>query len=114
MAFSPKPPPGPGLNTGDDIAGIVHSVGSDVTEFKPGDRVAAFHVMRSPGGAFAEYAIAPATTTFHIPAATSFEEAATIPLAAMTAVVGLYARLGLPEPWAKVHPLAPPPNKGVW
>ena len=27
------------LNTGDDIAGVVHSVGSNVVEFKPGDRV---------------------------------------------------------------------------
>jgi NADPH:quinone reductase len=91
-------------NTGDDIAGFVHRVGSDVTEFRVGDRVAAFHIMRTPGGAFAEYAVAPAKTTFHIPAKTTFEEAATIPLAAMTAVVGLYARLGLPERWEKVHP----------
>jgi NADPH:quinone reductase len=104
VSFSPKPAPGPGLNTGDDIAGYVSSVGSDVTEFKAGDRVGAFHVMRSPSGSFAEYAIAPVKTTFHLPKKTSFEEAATIPLAAMTAVVGLYARLGLPEPWAKVHP----------
>ena len=27
------------LNTGDDIAGIVHTVGSNVVEFKPGDKV---------------------------------------------------------------------------
>ena len=27
------------LNTGDDIAGVVHTVGSNVVEFKPGDRV---------------------------------------------------------------------------
>ncbi|RYP56976.1 hypothetical protein DL770_010792 [Monosporascus sp. CRB-9-2] len=84
---------------GDDIAGIVHEVGSNVTEFKPGDRVAAFHEMRTPHGSYAEYAIAWQHTTFHIPAKTSFEEAAAIPLAAMTAAVGLYLRLGLPEPW---------------
>ncbi|KAL2413613.1 Trans-enoyl reductase fsr4 [Exophiala dermatitidis] len=91
-----------GLNTGDDVAGYVEAVGSNVTEFKPGDRVAAFHEMGKPYGAFAEYAIAPEKTTFHLPKSTSFEEGATIPLAAMTAVVGLYARLGLPEPWVKV------------
>ena len=91
-----------GLNTGDDIAGYVHAVGSDVTEFMPGQRVGAFHEMRTEYGSFAEYAIAPAKTTFHLPKETSFEEAATIPLAAMTAVVGLYARLGLPEPWVSV------------
>ncbi|KAL6248835.1 putative secondary metabolism biosynthetic enzyme [Rhinocladiella similis] len=88
-----------GSNSGDDVAGYVEAVGSDVTEFKVGDRVAAFHEMRSPHGAFAEYAIAPEKTTFHLPNKTSFEEAATIPLAAMTAAVGLFCRLGLPEPW---------------
>ncbi|RYP68656.1 hypothetical protein DL771_006526 [Monosporascus sp. 5C6A] len=84
---------------GDDIAGVVHEVGSNVTEFKPGDRVAAFHEMTKPHGSYAEYAIAWQHTTFHIPEKTSFEEAAAIPLAAMTAAVGLYLRLGLPEPW---------------
>lgn len=34
-------------NTGDDIAGIVYQVGANVTEFKPGDRVFAFHEMVS-------------------------------------------------------------------
>ena len=60
-----------------------------MTEFKVGDRVAAFHEMMKPHGSFAEYSIAEAHTTFHIPEKTSFEEAATIPLAAMTAAVGL-------------------------
>lgn len=70
-----------------------------MVEFKPGDRVAAFHVMRAPGGSYAEYGIAPAHTTFHIPAKTSFEEASTIPLASMTAAIALYQQLGLPLPW---------------
>ncbi|KAI1100830.1 GroES-like protein [Jackrogersella minutella] len=86
-------------NTGDDIAGVVHEVGANVTEFKPGDRVAAFHEMMTPHGSFAEYAIAWEHTTFHIPKKTTFEEGAAVPLAAMTAVVGLYARLRLPQPW---------------
>lgn len=55
--------------------------------------------MLTPHGAFAEYAVAPGTTTFHIPHTVSFEEAATIPLAGMTAALGLYQRLGLPLPW---------------
>ncbi|KAK8162414.1 chaperonin 10-like protein [Phyllosticta citrichinensis] len=88
-------------NSGDDIAGIVHAVGENIYEFKPGDRVAAFHEMTKPHGSFAEYALAWAHTTSHIPSTLSFEEAATIPLAALTAVIGLYVRLGLPEPW---HP----------
>ncbi|EJT75010.1 hypothetical protein GGTG_08848 [Gaeumannomyces tritici R3-111a-1] len=88
------------INQGDDIAGEVVKVGKNVFEFKPGDRVAALHEMTKPGGSFAEYAIAWQHTTFHIPEAISFEEAATIPLAAATAAVGLYRHLGLPEPWA--------------
>ncbi|KAI0405810.1 GroES-like protein [Xylaria palmicola] len=87
------------MNQGDDIAGIVHEVGQDVYEFKPGDRVAAFHEMLTPGGSYAEYAVAWQHTTFHIPKQTTFEEAAAIPLAAMTSAVGLYLRLGLPQPW---------------
>lgn len=60
-------------NQGDDIAGVVESVGENVTEFKKGDRVAAFHEMGDKAGAYAEYAIAWAHTTFHIPKKTSFE-----------------------------------------
>jgi NADPH2:quinone reductase len=89
----------PGINQGDDIAGIVHSVGTNVTNFKPGDRVASFHEMLTPHGSFAEYSVGLAATTFHIPKTVSFEEAATIPLAGMTAALGLYQRLGLPLPW---------------
>lgn len=89
----------PAHNSGDDVAGTVEAVGEGVLGFRKGDRVAAFHEMMSPDGAFAEYCIAWASTTFHIPEKTSYEEAATIPLAAMTAAVGLYLELGLPEPW---------------
>jgi len=98
----PKYIPGGPLNQGDDIAGYVHEVGSDVFEFKPGDRVAAFHEMLKPYGSYGEYAIAEQHATFHIPAATSFEEAATIPLAAMTAAIGLFHhdQLALPAPWS--------------
>lgn len=91
-----------GFNSGDDIAGVVESVGSEVAvsgRFKAGDRVAAFHVMMSSSGAYAEHAVAPAATTFHIPDGTGFEEAATIPLCATTAALGLFSCLGLSEPW---------------
>ena len=86
-------------NSGDDIAGIVHSVGKDVYEFKPSDRVAALHVFGTENGSFAEYAVAPDWTTFHIPHNVSFEEAATIPTAGLTAAVTLYADMNLPAPW---------------
>ncbi|KAJ9131808.1 Protein TOXD [Pleurostoma richardsiae] len=90
-------------NQGDDIAGIVHKVGKNVTEFKPGDRVAAFHEMFAPGGSYAEYALAWQHTTFHIPKNTSFEAAAAIPLAVATAALGLYERLRLPQPWTPAN-----------
>ncbi|KAE8385725.1 chaperonin 10-like protein [Aspergillus alliaceus] len=63
-----------GVSQGDDIAGIIEKVGSNVVEFKRSDRVAAFH-GRCPGGSYAEYAVAWSHTTFHLPAHTSFEGA---------------------------------------
>lgn len=64
------------MNSGDDIAGTVHELGVNVkktSEFHVGDRVAAFHPMLSPHGAYAEYAVAPQHTVFTIPESTSFE-----------------------------------------
>lgn len=90
------------MNEGDDPAGYVHEVGEGVTEFKKGDRVSGFHEMLKPGGSYAEYSILWEHTSFHIPEKISFEEAATIPLAGITAAVGLYRELALPEPWLPV------------
>ncbi|CAJ2502933.1 Uu.00g103270.m01.CDS01 [Anthostomella pinea] len=92
-------------NSGDDMAGVVYSVGKDVYEFKPGDRVAAFHEVSLQGGftengAFAEYAVAPDWTTFHVPHNISFEEAATMPVAALTAAIALFCDMKLPAPHA--------------
>lgn len=58
-------------NEGNDIAGFVEAVGDEVTEFRKGDRVAAF--LGFSGGGFAEYAVAEAYTTFFLPARTSFQ-----------------------------------------
>lgn len=87
-------------NQGDDMAGIVAKVGPGVFEFRPGDRVAAFHKLSTPHGSYAEYALASQHTTFHLPASTTFEEAATIPLAGLTTAFALYKHLALPPPWA--------------
>ena len=90
------------LNSGDDMAGTVHEIGANVKaagHFKLGDRVAGFHQMFEPAGAYAEYAVAPARTTFKIPATTSFEEAATMPLIMLTAALTLFRRLVYPAPW---------------
>ncbi|XRM42903.1 hypothetical protein ABZX51_006113 [Aspergillus tubingensis] len=102
-----------GKNTGDDIAGYVHEVGQNVSEFRVGDRVAAFHDYMTPHGSFAEYAIGKVHATFHIPPHISFEEAATVPLAALTASIALFARLGLPEPWLRNKSWATKPAGGV-
>ncbi|PYH46063.1 zinc-binding alcohol dehydrogenase family protein [Aspergillus saccharolyticus JOP 1030-1] len=98
-------PDTPAENQGDDIAGYVEAVGAGVLNFRKGDRVAAFHEMMTAGGSYAEYAIAWAHTTFHLADEISFEEAATIPLAATTSAVGLYQQLSLPLPW---HPATEP------
>ncbi|KAK9467969.1 chaperonin 10-like protein [Lipomyces arxii] len=87
------------FNSGDDIAGYIEKVGKNVFEFTKGDKVAAFHTMLTPYGSFAEYAISDAHTTFLLPESTSFEEAATIPLASLTAVYALFSTLKLPTPW---------------
>ncbi|KAL6228673.1 hypothetical protein BDW75DRAFT_250956 [Aspergillus navahoensis] len=57
------------------------------------------HEMCTTGGSYAEYAISWSHTTFYLPHHITFEEAATIPLAALTAAVSLYAHHRLPSPW---------------
>jgi NADPH:quinone reductase-like Zn-dependent oxidoreductase len=69
---------------GRDIAGQVEAVGKDVTEFRSGDEVFA-HV----GGGFAEYARVSEGFLVLKPANLTFEQAAAVPLAALTALQGL-------------------------
>jgi NADPH:quinone reductase-like Zn-dependent oxidoreductase len=73
---------------GVDIAGQVEAVGSGVTRFKPGDEVYANLLDHGYGG-FAEYAAVPVTVAAPKPANLSFEEAAAVPMAAVTALQGL-------------------------
>lgn len=83
---------------GIDVAGVVESVGPNVTRFKPGDAV--FADMFSFGqGAFAEYVCAPERAFMSIPSGMPFEEAATLPHSAVLAVQGLRRRDG-PTPKA--------------
>lgn len=81
------------------MAGTIHCVGALAHNFKPGDRVFAYHQPLAENGAYAEYAVAPVQTTAHFPAHVSFEEAATIPTAAFTAAVGLFVDLDIPAPF---------------
>ncbi|HEV2928753.1 MAG TPA: NAD(P)-dependent alcohol dehydrogenase [Propionibacteriaceae bacterium] len=73
---------------GVDIAGQVEAVGSGVTGFQPGDQVYANLLDQGYGG-FAEYAVVPVDVMAAKPANLSFEEAAAVPMAAVTALQGL-------------------------
>jgi len=64
--------------------------------------------MLAPGGAYAEYAVAPQHTVFKLPDRTSFEEAATIPLICATAGLTLFLWQALPPPWSPRTDWAPP------
>ncbi|HBX69386.1 MAG TPA: alcohol dehydrogenase [Chloroflexi bacterium] len=70
---------------GADIAGRVAAVGKNVSQFRPGDEV--FGDIGH--GGFAEYAIAPERTLALKPANISFDEAAAVPVAGLTALQGL-------------------------
>jgi NADPH:quinone reductase-like Zn-dependent oxidoreductase len=83
----------PGLRTpkhkviGCDIAGRVEAFGGQVKQFQPGDAV--FGVTGFAGGGFAEYVCAPEAKLAPKPANLSFEDAAAVPIAAVTALQGL-------------------------
>lgn len=69
---------------GTDFAGRVEAVGKDVTRLRPGDEV-----FGEAEGAFAEYVCAPADAVEPKPANLTFEQAAAVPLAGNTALMGL-------------------------
>jgi NADPH:quinone reductase-like Zn-dependent oxidoreductase len=73
---------------GVDVAGRVEAVGSGVTGFTAGDEVYANLLDHGYGG-FAEYVSVPETVASLKPAELSFEEAAAVPMAAVTALQGL-------------------------
>jgi NADPH:quinone reductase-like Zn-dependent oxidoreductase len=73
---------------GVDIAGRVEAVGGGVTRFQPGDEIYANLLDHGYGG-FAEYVSVPVDVMSLKPANLSFEEAAAVPMAAVTALQGL-------------------------
>jgi NADPH:quinone reductase-like Zn-dependent oxidoreductase len=73
---------------GADIAGKVESIGKNISQFKPGDEVLGDLADFGFGG-FAEYALAPEKLLVHKPAGISFEDAAALPIAAVTALQAL-------------------------
>lgn len=85
------------IRLGVDFAGVVEAVGKNVTQFKTGDEV-----FGGRGGAFAEYVCPRATRAVAIkPAAMSFEQAASVNIAGITALQGLRDK-GSVQPGQKV------------
>lgn len=88
-----------GKTLGADIAGVVESVGANVKQFRPKDEV--FGVSAGSSGGFAEYACADENHLTLKPANLSFEAAAAVPVAALTALQGLCDK-GQIQPGQKV------------
>ena len=74
------------LIPGGDLAGTVAQVGAQVTGFAPGD-----HVYGFGHGAFAEYVAVPQGKLARKPSNLTFEQAAAVPLGAITAIQGIRA-----------------------
>ncbi len=88
------------LGLGLDAAGVVEETGSEVTDFKPGDRV--FGVPNFPGdGSYAEYITAKAGQFSIMPAHFTFNEAGAIPSCALIAWNGIMD-MGKVQPGQKV------------
>jgi NADPH:quinone reductase-like Zn-dependent oxidoreductase len=81
---------------GRDVAGQVEAVGRNITQFKPGDEV-----FGACSGAFAEYACARESALAMKPHNVSFEQAASSPVAGLTALQGLRDK-GQIQPGQKV------------
>lgn len=84
------------MRPGRDVAGRVEAVGSNVTQFKPGDEV-----FGSCRGAFAEFTCASESALVIKPDNITFEQAASVPVAAYTALQGLRDK-GQIQPGQKV------------
>lgn len=73
---------------GSDIAGTVEAIGKNVLGLQPGDAVYA-DLSANGNGGLAEYVCVPENTVAHKPTSLTFEEAAAVPMAAVTALQGL-------------------------
>ncbi len=80
------PPPGDSEILGLEVAGIIEEVGSDVKDWKVGDRV----MSLVGGGAYAEYAVAYAEHLMKIPESMTFEEAACVCESYITAFLNVF------------------------
>src|SRR5262245_49119620 len=90
LAIPLRPP----IALGCDVAGVIDSTGADVTRFRVGDEVYA-RLEKTRMGGLAELAVADEQVVAKKPARASFEQAAAIPLAALTALQALREAAGL-------------------
>lgn len=74
---------------GADLSGVVEAVGQGVRQFKPGDEVYGYMPSTTRRGTLAEYVCASEKFVAAKPANLSFEQAAAVPLSAVTALQGL-------------------------
>ena len=89
---------------GADFSGVVEEAGRAVTMFKPGDEVYGFKngkVAQTFRGTYAEYAVAPESTLAHKPTSLTHQEAAAMPVAALTAWYAL-VEMGKVKPGSRV------------
>jgi len=91
--FSGTPP----FTLGWDVAGIVAAIGPGVTIWGLGDEVFGLLPFPHGGGAYAEYALAPARALVRKPPQLNFVEAAALPLAGLTAWQALVETAGIRE-----------------
>ncbi|WP_232819296.1 NADP-dependent oxidoreductase [Saccharospirillum mangrovi] len=85
------------ITPGWDVAGVVERVGMDAPEFQVGDEVFAYARRDMVNdGTYAEYTSVPVRALAHKPKALSWDEAAALPLAGLTAYQVL-TRLGLQD-----------------
>jgi len=80
-----------------DAAGVVEAVGPDVTRFRPGDRVYYAGDITRPG-TNSEFHLVDERIVGTMPASLAFEQAAALPLTAITAWEALFDRLRVPTP----------------
>ncbi|KAI1038133.1 hypothetical protein LB503_012042 [Fusarium chuoi] len=85
---------------GSDLAGVVVSVGSDATRFKPGDRVIGFALgvisENIDKAAFQTYTLLDEVASTHLPDNISLEEGSVLPVGILTASIALFDGLGIP------------------
>jgi acyl transferase domain-containing protein/NADPH:quinone reductase-like Zn-dependent oxidoreductase/NADP-dependent 3-hydroxy acid dehydrogenase YdfG len=106
MGIYPGVDPTKPLRVGMECAGRITAVGEGVFEFQPGDEVLAITPSLHEG-LMASYAVLPAEAVLHKPTELSFEQAATTPIAFLTAYYSLVELAHIREgEWVLIHAAA--------